>query len=296
MLLRWRASNWWTATPRTIRLLLAYDGTRFRGWAAQRDPGIRTIEGELRALLSLVFGEPIELSVAGRTDAGVHAEGQVASFITTAKLPGEGRERPGRSGRSPRIGTPPGSVLAGLERLQGAINGQLGPEISCLRASLAPEGFDARFWATARHYRYRIDTALASDPFTARYVWHHPRALSVGAMRAGARELLGKHDFTAFCRKPPGGKSTLRTLHRIAITRSGDRVELGFEANAFLHRMVRSLTGALVAVGEGKLPPPELGEILAARDRKMAPDPAPASGLTLERVIYGRRPELPKRL
>ena len=247
----------------TIRLVLAYDGTGFRGWAAQRDPEIRTIEGELTAVLTDVLEESVKLRVAGRTDAGVHARGQVASFRS-------------QRGLAPRA-------------LRAAINGRLAPEVVCLRADEVQASFDARFAASAREYRYRIDTAEVPDPFTSRFVWHRPGLLDVARMRSAARELVGEHDFTSFCRHPGPGRATVRDLQRLTVTSTRERVELGFRANAFLHQMVRALTGTLVLVGDGKLGPDDVARLLANRGRVGTGNLAPAHGLTLERVIYGRR-------
>ncbi len=250
-------------TARTIRLDLAYDGTGFRGWAEQRDASVRTVEGVLRELLPRTLGEEVRLAVAGRTDAGVHARGQVVSFETWS------RRRP--------------------EQIQAFLNGHLAPEVVVVAAAVAPEGFHARFSATAREYRYLIDTAPVSDPFTGRFEWHHDRPLDVTALRAGMRQLVGEHDFASFCRHPGAGKSTVRDLQRGTVRREGRHVVLGFRANAFLHQMVRSMVGTLVRVGEGRLGPEDVGRILAARDRAGAGTLAPARGLTLERVFYGRR-------
>lgn len=243
-----------------VRLTLAYDGSGFRGWA--KNAGERTVEGVLWEALSRVLGEDLKLSVAGRTDAGVHARGQVASFISDSRVD--------------------------LEHLQRSINGMLAPEIVAHEVRRAPEAFNARFSATAREYRYRIDTAPWPDPFEARFVWHRPGDLDVTAMREAARPLLGEHDFASFCRRPQSG-GTVRRLERLSITRVGDRVEISARANAFLHQMVRALVGTLVAVGDGRLEPGSVREILEARDRSGTPQMAPAHGLTLERVIYGRR-------
>lgn len=241
-----------------VRLTLAYDGTGFRGWAKQRHQ--RTVEGVLRDALSRFLGWEPTLSVAGRTDAGVHARGQVASFVA-----------------------PDAPDFA---RLQRALNGMLAPEVVALDVRLAPAGFDARFSATAREYRYRIDAGPWPDPFDARYVWHRPGSPSLPAMREAARALVGEHDFAAFCRRPPDGSGTVRRLDRLAVTRSGDRFEVSARANAFLHQMVRSLVGTLVGVGEGSRAPGEISDVLASRDRGRAGQIAPARGLTLERVVY----------
>ena len=248
---------------RTIRLTLAYDGTGFRGWARQRDPSIRTIEGVVSAHLERVLQEPVKLSVAGRTDAGVHARGQVASFTTASSV------RP--------------------EQLQRALNGVLAPELVLIDATYAPGGFDARFSAKAREYVYRIHEAALPDPFTARFVWHRPGDLRLGPMREAARLLVGEHDFASFCRPPGGDRSTVRDLRRLAVGRQGDELSIRAVANAFLHRMVRSLIGTLVAVGDGVLEAAAMPKILDARDREAAGRPAPARGLTLERISYPRR-------
>jgi tRNA pseudouridine38-40 synthase len=242
-------------------LTLAYDGTDFRGWAMQRDTSIRTLEGELVPHLERVLREPVKLSVAGRTDAGVHARGQVASF-------------------------PTGTSVA-PERLQKALNTVLAPEVVVVRARRAPDGFDARFSATAREYVYRIDEAPLADPFTGRFTWHHPGRLAVGSMRRAARGLEGRHDFRSFCRRPADDRSTTRDLQRLSVARTDDRISIRAVADAFLHQMVRSLVGTLVAVGEGTLDATAMQRVLAARDRAAAVGGlAPARGLTLERVRY----------
>jgi len=245
-----------------IRLDLAYDGTDFRGWARQRDPLIRTVEGSVAEALAYVLREDVRLSVAGRTDAGVHARGQVASFVTERDL--------------------------APARIQNAVNGALAPEVVVTRARIVPAGFDARFSATARTYRYAIDTGPVADPFDARFTWHRPGPLALAPMREGARHLLGSHDFRSFCRHPGPGRSTVRDLRRLSIARDGDRLAFVMTANAFLHQMVRSLVGTLVDVGEGRIPPASVVDILRAHDRAAAGRLAPAAGLTLERVAYGR--------
>ena len=229
---------------RTIRFTLAYDGTAFRGWARQRDPAIRTIEGSLTELLERIVREPVKLSVAGRTDAGVHARGQVASFRTTSTVAGD--------------------------RLGRAINGRLGPEVVALEVADAPDGFDARSSATAREYRYRIDERGRPDPFVARFVWDRPGRLRLGAMREAAGALVGEHDFASFCRRPGGDRSTVRNLATLTVARRGELLEIRAVANAFLHQMVRSLVGTLVDVGEGRLDPGSMPDVLSARDRAAA--------------------------
>jgi tRNA pseudouridine38-40 synthase len=170
------------------------------------------------------------------------------------------------------------------------MNAMLAPEVVIRRARWAPVGFDARHSASWREYRYRIDTADAPDPFTARFVWHRPGSLRIGAMRTAAGHLAGQHDFASFCRAPEPPASTVRDLQRLVLSAWGDRVEVGARANAFCHQMVRSLVGTLVAVGEGRMDPWAIPGVLEARDRASAGPIAPPQGLTLVRVAYrGRR-------
>jgi len=246
-----------------LRLDLAYDGTEFHGWARQRG-SVRTVEAVLLDALEVVLRTRPALSVAGRTDAGVHARGQVVSF----------------------------SAQGGVDplRVAAAINRRLVPEVVVTRARWAPEGFDARFSATGREYRYRLNVGEVADPFRARFEWHRPGALALGPMRRAGRALVGEHDFASFCRAPQGDRSTVRRLERLAVARVGDRVVVTARADGFLHQMMRSLAGTLVAVGEGRLDAEAMPRVLGARDRAAAGQVAPPHGLTLERVVYGRRP------
>jgi tRNA pseudouridine38-40 synthase len=219
------------------------------------------VQGVIEDVLARMLAEAPRLSVAGRTDAGVHALGQVASFeadLDPAKV-------------------------------QRALNATLGPEVVVLAAQRARQGFDARRSATGREYRYRIHTGPVPDPFTARYVWHRPGHLSVARMRAAAKLLEGEHDFASFCRAPPSSASTVRMLRRLSVPSTGDEIEVRATADSFLHQMVRSLVGTLARVGEGRLSPDAMPEVLAARSRSAAGPLAPPHGLSLVRVRYGRR-------
>lgn len=241
-----------------LRLTLAYDGTDFHGFANQ--PRVRTIEGVLIESLAQILGARPKVSVAGRTDAGVHAEAQVVSFEADADP----------------------------DRVQRALNGRLAPEVVVTEARAAPNGFDARHSATAREYRYRIRTGPYPDPFSAPYEWHRPGNPSLTSMRRAAKDLVGEHDFRSFCRVPSGdGRPTVRTLTRLSIRRTGDLLEIGAAADGFLHQMVRSLVGTLVEVGDGTRGPSSMPEVLVARSRAAAGRVAPARGLTLVRVHYG---------
>jgi len=244
-----------------IRLLIAYDGTDFRGWA--RQARVRTVQASIEEALAPLLGEAPRLSVAGRTDAGVHAWGQVASFAAPDDVE-------------------PLTV-------QRMLSARLAPEVVVREARRAPDSFDARHSATGREYGYRIDTAALPNPFTARFVWHRPGALRIVLMRAAARHLLGEHDFASFCRAPDPPAGTVRNLRRLSVSASGTDMEIRAEANAFLHQMVRSLVATLAAVGERRLDPDSIPDILGARDRSRAGQIAPPHGLTLWRVSYGRR-------
>ena len=244
-----------------IRLLLAYDGTDFHGWA--RQPRARTVQGVIEeALAPLMGGSAPHLSVAGRTDAGVHAIGQVASFLAPKEL------RP--------------------ERVRRALNARLAPEVVVRAARRAPDGFDARHSATGRTYVYRIDIDPVPDPFTARFVWHRPGAAGIDPMRRAARALVGEHDFASFCRRPDPPAGTVRRVERIAVSRSGREVHIRVRANAFCHQMVRGLVGTLARVGDGRIDPGAVAGILTARERAGAGPIAPPQGLTLVRVRYGK--------
>lgn len=240
-----------------VRLTLAYDGTDFRGWARQGS-AIRTIEGEVLPLIEAVAEQQITIAVAGRTDAGVHARGQVISF--------------------------PSDLHA--EQFADAIDAALAPEVRVVDARRAPAGFHARHSATAREYRYRIATGSPSASAPAASAWPRRGSLSVADMRQAAQCLLGSHDFASFGGPMVSGASTIRRLQRVAIASRGSDLTISLRANAFLHHMVRSIVGILVEVGSGRRDPGAVAEVLDARDRHAVPVLAPARGLTLERVSY----------
>jgi tRNA pseudouridine38-40 synthase len=255
-----------------VRLDLAYDGTDFSGWAAQ--PGRRTVEGTLVDALTTILRapQPVRVTVAGRTDAGVHARGQVAHADLRADA---WAGLPGRSTRSP--------AAALVTRLGGI----LPADVVVSTASVAPEGFDARFAATSRRYSYRIaDEAAARDPMRRRdTVWLRAALDEVAMTRAGAR-LVGLHDFAAFCKRREGA-STTRTLLELSWTRLPDGVlEARVVADAFCHSMVRSLVGAVIPVGEGREPAEWPATVLAGRERIGRVRVMPAHGLCLEEVAY----------
>lgn len=272
-----------------IRLDLAYDGTDFTGWA--RQPGLRTVQGVLEDALATLFardGEPPRLTVAGRTDVGVHAIGQVAHVDLAP-------EQLARLGRRPRGR---GAGAAGAESLARRVNGIVGPaaDVQVLRAAPAPAGFDARFSALWRRYEYRIADARAlRDPRTRAFTLWHPSVLDVAAMDAAARSLLGLHDFAAYCR-PREGATTIRTLQEFGWTRDADGVLVAHvRADAFCHSMVRALVGACVAAGEGRLAPDRAAGIRDEARRTSEFIVMPARGLTLVEVGYPPDAELAAR-
>ena len=247
-----------------VRIDLAYDGTEFSGWAAQ--PGRRTVEGVLSQTLGNVLRLPdaVRLTVAGRTDSGVHARGQVAH----ADLPADAWAE---------------HADAALRRLSRA----LPPDLRVRAIGPAPDGFDARFSALWRRYAYRVcdDPALA-DPLRRRDTLWNPRRLDLGAMNEAASLLLGEHDFAAFCRKREGA-TTVRALRRLQWERDADGVAVGgVVADAFCHNMVRALVGSLLPVGEGSRPPSWPAEVLAAAVRDPAVRVVPPHGLSREEVRY----------
>ena len=247
-----------------VRIDLAYDGTEFSGWAAQ--PGRRTVEGVLAETLGHVLRLPdaMRLTVAGRTDSGVHARGQVAH----ADLPAD-------------------AWLAFADAALRRLSRALPPDLRVRSIGPAPDGFDARFSALWRRYAYRIcdDPALA-DPLRRRDTLWNPRGLDLAAMNEAASLLLGEHDFAAFCRKREGA-TTVRALRRLEWERDADGVAVGgVVADAFCHNMVRALVGALLPVGEGSRPPSWPAEVLAAAVRDPAVRVVPPHGLSLEEVRY----------
>lgn len=276
-----------------VRLGIAYDGTDFKGWASQ--PRLRTVQGTLEAALATLFRRERvapRLTVAGRTDAGVHALGQVAHLdVPSAALTAVTRQRRGDAASGPD--GEPAAVLA--RRLTGIL-GAADADVVVTHAELAPAGFDARFSAVWRRYEYRLaDGAALRDPLARnRTVWV-PRTLDVAAMDRAAKRLLGLHDFAAFC-KPREEATTIRTLQAYGWRRGDHGVLVAtLQADAFCHSMVRALVGACVAVGEGKLADDDPERLLAAAERTSAFAVMPAKGLVLTEVGYPDDHELEAR-
>jgi tRNA pseudouridine38-40 synthase len=264
-----------------LRLDIAYDGTEFAGWALQA--GQRTVAGVLDDALSTVFRVPVQLRAAGRTDAGVHATGQVAHVDVPVDALSHAYPRTMREGESGFL-----PLVRRLARFLPA-------DVRVLDIDRAAPGFDARFSALRRHYVYRLSTApYGVEPQEARYVTAWPRPLDVEAMSAAARDLVGLNDFAAFCRHRQGA-TTIRDLQRLDWSRDGDRVTAHVAADAFCWSMVRSLVGALLAVGEHRREPRWCAALLTSTQRSSDFAAAPPHGLTLVSVDYPPDDELEAR-
>lgn len=258
-----------------IRLDIAYDGTQFRGWAKQ--PGLRTVQGTLEAALARIVGSDVQFVVAGRTDAGVHAADQVAHVDLDDEQWSRILTRHGRSSHDPA-----GSIAGRIRGVLGAYS-----DVTVHRSSLAPEGFDARFSAVWRRYRYRLaDEVSGYDPARRLDTTSIRGELDVEAMDAAAQTLIGLHDFAAYC-KPREGATTIRTLLDYRWQRDADGVLVAeVKADAFCHSMVRALVGACVAVGEQCLDVSDLVVLRDALERTSEFKVLAARGLTLTEVGY----------
>jgi len=247
-----------TAATRTLRLVVEYDGTGLAGW--QRQDGQPTVQGWLEKAFRQMTGQEVLVRGAGRTDAGVHAEGQVASVEVASAIPAIG-------------------FLRGL-------NCQLPPEIAVLEVADVPAGFDARHDSRGKLYRYQVWNHPVRSPRWARYSWHVYDPLEVHAMREAAAVLLGEHDFRAFRSSACDRTNTVRIIRRLDLRRAGALIALEVEGTAFLRNMVRIIAGTLVGVGRGKMSADTVAAVLAAGDRTKAGVTAPACGLTLVKVLY----------
>ena len=248
-----------------VRMTVAYDGGGFRGFAAQRD-GVPTVAGALGQAVGVVLGHRVDLVCAGRTDAGVHAWGQVVHF-DTAQAEGE----------------------LDLARLQRSVNRMLGPAVVVRSAEVAPDGFHARFDATGRLYRYSVLNRDVPDPFLASTSWLVEEPLDLRAMQNACDPLFGEHDFSAFCRRPrrDAEVSLVRVVREAGWRDLGDGLlRFDIEASAFCHQMVRAVVGTLVEVGRGRKKAGDIAWILRSRDRSLAGSPAPPHGLCLWAVTF----------
>jgi tRNA pseudouridine38-40 synthase len=246
--------------PPAVALLLAYDGTAYHGWQVQ--PAVPTVQAAVAGALRPLAGPGLRLVGASRTDAGVHALGQVASLHAARPLP------------------------AGV--VEAALNATLPGDIRVVAAREVPAGFDARRAARLKRYAYVISQAPVASPFLRRYAWHVGRPLDVVGLRLAARGLRGTHDFSAFRAAAGRDRLPVCTVRSLRVVRRGHLIGIVVSADAFLHHMVRNIVGTLVEVGHGRRPPAWVDEVLAGRDRRRAGPTAPAHGLWLVSVRYPR--------
>jgi tRNA pseudouridine38-40 synthase len=243
---------------RNFKALLQYDGTGFHGWQIQT--GLRTVQGELTRVLSLLDHRPVTVHGAGRTDAGVHAEGQVANF----KL----------------------DRIFALRELRDAINGNLDFDVRVFDVEIAEDDFNARRWAKLKTYRYDIWTGDVVSPFVRDFVYHFRGELDLDQMRRAAAALVGRHDFRAFTVADSEARESVRTLRRLDIDIVKDRIRITAAADGFLKYMVRTMVGTLIAVGRNRIEAGSMTALLERGARSDAGPTAPASGLTLVSVDY----------
>lgn len=242
----------------TYRLDVSYDGSGFHGFA--RQPGTRTVQGEIEDALETVIGEAVTTVGAGRTDAGVHARDQVVSFPTTEPV--------------------------ATDRLVRSLNGILGPEIAVRRCAEVEQDWSARFSATWRAYRYRLRSSPAPDPLERLSTWHIPHPVDIAAMNAASAVFVGEHDFAGFCRRAEGRSTTRRVLDCGWTEQDEGLLVFSIRATSFCHQMVRSIVGWCVEVGRGRRRAADTIAVLAAGDRSMAGPVAPPHGLVLWEVGY----------
>jgi tRNA pseudouridine38-40 synthase len=241
-----------------IKVVMEYDGSNFAGWQQQAKG--RTVEAELKRALRSITGKDVTVYAAGRTDAGAHAEGQVASFHTDGRI-------------SPR-------------RLMAALNARLPEDVAVLSAEDVNDDFHARYSAKWRRYRYRYLDRPGRPALARGRCWHVRGPLDVAGMSRAAQALQGRHDWTSYCSASEPAGDRVREMRSARVARRGDFVELELVAEGFLRGLVRSIAGALAEVGRGERAPEWVGQVLRARDRRQAPRTAPAGGLTLMEVIY----------
>lgn len=246
---------------RNIKLTLAYDGTSYHGFQEQRGTGLPTVQEVMEKCLCTLTGRSVRVIGASRTDAGVHARGQVVNFDSSGwNIP--------------------------TERIPLAVNGLLPGDIAVLKATDVPDGFHSRFSARAKEYRYTVHNSRVPDPFLRRYSYFFPRPLDMEVMAEAASFLIGEHDFSAFKAEGSPVKSTVRRIHDIRVEPSGSLLQLVFRGDGFLYNMVRIMTGTLLEVGQKKYPPKTVLEILSSRDRARAGPTAPPQGLCLMKIWY----------
>lgn len=243
-----------------VKCTISYDGTHFSGYQIQ--PNQRTVQGLLEDTLSDIHkGERIRVTASGRTDAGVHAQGQMFHFDTPLSIP--------------------------EEKWPVVLNTRLPDEVTIKEAAFVSDDFHARFSVKRKEYRYRVHTAESRSPFHRNFALHYPFTISVDEMKKAAQDLIGEHDFTSFCSAKTEVEDKVRNLYDITITEHDDEIIFSFTGNGFLYNMVRILVGTLLEVGSGNLRSEDIKGILQAKDRNQAGKTAPPHGLYLWKVEYG---------
>jgi tRNA pseudouridine38-40 synthase len=243
---------------RKIKLLIQYDGTAYHGWAAQ--PAMATVQGTLLDAIEKLTGLHVDLLGSSRTDAGVHALGQVAAFTIDGPIPTENFAR--------------------------ALNNMLPDDIVIIEAIEVPDSFDPISDTQSKIYRYTISTDAVRSPMNIRYCWHRPGALNIETMQQAANKLLGTHDFKSFASAADTRQSSVRTILKCDVAGQENWITFDVQANGFLYNMVRNIVGTLVEVGRGRWTASDIERILAAADRTQAGPIAPASGLCLMKIFY----------
>jgi len=244
-----------------LRLLIEYDGTDFHGFAKQK--GARTVQGVLETTLQSLLKEPVQVIGASRTDAGVHARGQVVNFFCSSAIP--------------------------AEKMASILNRRLPPDLKVLRSAEVPDHFHARYSAQSRLYRYTLYTRPHPSVWRTRYAYHYPYPLDTERMADALRRIEGTHDFRAFSIKTPPDQNTVRTLYRTSVRRTRDTIQIELEGSAFLRGMVRLIVGHLLLIGRGRLPVDALEAALNQPSKRLSLM-APPQGLCLMRVKYRSKP------
>ena len=242
------------------KLILAYDGSKYNGFQRQSKHPEKTIQGKLENVLSQLFNEDIQITGSGRTDAGVHAKGQVCNFHSNTNIP--------------------------LDEMRAYLRSYLPLDIAIVDLMIASPRFHSRYNVVRKRYSYTIDNGYFPDPFSLRYAYHVPQTLNIDKMKEAASYLLGEHDFKAFTSLKSKTKSTIRHIYSIDINCTGSKIILTYEGNGFLQHMVRILTGTLIEVGMGERQPSDVLSLLEGKERSQTGHKAPSNGLCMEKVFY----------
>ena len=246
---------------RNYKMIIAYDGSRYKGWQRQNLTNL-TIQTILERTVEQMVGYPVEIDGSGRTDAGVHARGQVANFHINAEICPDG------------------------ESAREYLNRYLPDDIRVLSAKIVPERFHSRLSATSKTYGYYVETGDKKNVFERKYVYGCGKKLDVKAMRQAAEFLIGEHDFKSFCCVRTQAESTVRTIYSLEVLQEGSEIIIRIKGNGFLYNMVRIITGTLIQVGKGRFKPEYVKQMLEAKDRTVAGQTAPPQGLTLVGIEY----------